>query len=127
MSVISAAKYFLVTGALNAMASVMLGAFGAHGLKDKLSSQAMTTFQTGVEYHFYHSLGLLVVGLIITQLPISGIKLTGWLMIAGIILFSGSLYLLALTGIRQLGMITPIGGICFIAAWGLLAFTLYRQ
>jgi len=109
------------------MTAVILGAFGAHALKDKLSSQALTTFQTGVEYHFYHSLGLVLVGLIISQVPLTGIKVTGWLMFTGIILFSGSLYLLALTGVRQLGMITPMGGLCFIVAWGLLAYTVFRQ
>ncbi len=123
----AAAKTFLLLGAINAMASVMLGAFGAHGLKNKLNAQAMVTFQTGVEYHFYHSLGLLIIGILITQLPVAGIKLTGWLMFIGIILFSGSLYILAITGIRQLGMITPIGGICFILAWGLLAITVFKQ
>ena len=109
------------------MTAVILGAFGAHALKDKLSSQALTTFQTGVEYHFYHSLGLVLVGLIIRQVPLTGIKVTGWLMFTGIILFSGSLYLLAITGVRQLGMITPMGGLCFIVAWGLLAYTVIRQ
>jgi uncharacterized membrane protein YgdD (TMEM256/DUF423 family) len=124
---LSSAKIFLFLGAVNAMVSVLLGAFGTHGLKSKLSAQAMSTFQTGVEYHFYHSLGLLIVGIFISQLPVMGIKVTGWLMFAGIILFSGSLYLLALTGLRQLGMITPVGGLCFITAWGLLAYTVFKQ
>ncbi len=124
---LSSAKIFLFLGAVNAMVSVLLGAFGAHGLKSKLSAQAMSTFQTGVEYHFYHSLGLLIVGILISQLPGMGIKVTGWLMFAGIILFSGSLYLLALTGVRQLGMVTPVGGLCFIFAWGLLAYTIFSQ
>ena len=123
----SATKLFISLGAVNAMTAVILGAFGAHALKDKLSSQALTTFQTGVEYHFYHSLGLVLVGLIIRQVPLTGIKVTGWLMFTGIILFSGSLYLLAITGVRQLGMITPMGGLCFIVAWGLLAYTVIRQ
>jgi len=123
----SAAKLFISLGAVNAMTAVIFGAFGAHALKEKLGSQAMSTFQTGVEYHFYHSLGLVVVGLLISQVPVTGVKVTGWLMFAGIILFSGSLYLLAITGVRQLGMVTPLGGICFIFAWGLLAYTVFSQ
>ena len=72
-----ATKFFLTLGAVNAMFSVLIGAFAAHGLKDKLSVQSLTTFQTGVEYHFYHSLGLLAVGLIFSQIPVTGIKVTG--------------------------------------------------
>jgi uncharacterized membrane protein YgdD (TMEM256/DUF423 family) len=120
-------KIFLFLGAVNAMASVMIGAFGAHGLKPRLSEQAMAAFQTGVEYHFYHSLGLLVIGLLIGQIPVTGLKISGWLMFTGVILFSGSLYLLAITGVRQLGMLTPIGGVSFILAWGIVAVTILRQ
>ncbi len=118
---------FLLLGSLNAMLAVMLGAFGAHGLKKILTADMLAVFSTGVQYHFYHALGLLVVGLIATQLPASmQIKWSGWLMFAGIILFSGSLYVLAVTGLRWLGAITPIGGVCFILAWAMLAYAVYK-
>jgi uncharacterized membrane protein YgdD (TMEM256/DUF423 family) len=123
----SMTKFFLILGSINAMLAVLLGAFAAHGLKNKLSEQLLTSFQTGVQYHFYHALGLIIVGLVATQLSGVGIKLSGWLMFTGIILFSGSLYVLAITGIRQLGMITPVGGICFILAWAVLAITVFKQ
>ncbi|MGY8813931.1 MAG: DUF423 domain-containing protein [Gammaproteobacteria bacterium] len=109
------------------MIAVLLGAFAAHGLKSKLSEQLLVTFQTGVQYHFYHALGLIIIGLIASQVSSYGIRLSGWLMLSGIFLFSGSLYLLAITGIRQLGMITPIGGVCFILAWTVLAITVFKQ
>ena len=103
-----------------AFAAVALGAFGAHALKNRLSAEMVAVWHTGVEYHIYHALGLLAVGLVATQLPESALlKWSGWLMLAGIVLFSGSLYALALSGERWLGAITPIGGIGFLAAWAL--------
>lgn len=123
----SVAKLFLVIGSINAMLAVILGAFGAHGLKKILSPDLLSTFATGVQYHFYHAVGLILVGLIAVHLPASmQLRLSGWLMFAGIVLFSGSLYLLALTGIRWLGAITPFGGVCFIIAWALLAVGVYK-
>jgi len=114
-------KLALILGSINAMLAVILGAFGAHGLKGRLSEDLLAIYQTGVQYHFYHSLGLLLIGVIAWQLPGSvWLKWSAWIMLAGIILFSGSLYLLALTNVRWLGMITPIGGIAFIVAWLLL-------
>jgi len=110
------------------MLAVMLGAFAAHGLKRTLPVELLGVFQTAVQYHFYHALGLLAVGLIATQLTGSGwIKLSGWLMFAGIVLFSGSLYLLAISGMRWLGMITPVGGVCFILAWASLAVSIIKN
>jgi uncharacterized membrane protein YgdD (TMEM256/DUF423 family) len=109
------------------MIAVLLGAFAAHGLKSRLSVQLLITFQSGVQYHFYHALGLILIGLITTQISAAGIKLSAWLMISGIILFSGSLYLLAITEIRQFGMITPVGGVCFILAWSVLAISIFRS
>jgi uncharacterized membrane protein YgdD (TMEM256/DUF423 family) len=121
------AKLFLVLGSINAMLAVMLGAFAAHGLKKVLSADLLTTFATGVQYHFYHAVGLIVVGLIAVHLPASmQVRLSGWFMLTGILLFSGSLYLLALTGVRWLGAITPFGGVCFIIAWVLLAVAVYK-
>lgn len=121
------AKLFLVLGCINAMLAVMLGAFAAHGLKKVLPVDLLATFATGVQYHFYHAVGLIAVGFIAIHLPASmQVRLTGWFMLAGILLFSGSLYLLALTGVRWLGAITPFGGVCFIIAWALLAVAVYK-
>ncbi len=104
--------------------AVMLGAFGAHALRGRLDADAMAVYHTAVLYHFLHALGLLIVSI----LPRAGVlpaPTAGWvsiLLVAGIVLFSGSLYLLAGTGVRILGAITPVGGLCFIAAWLLLAW-----
>ena len=120
-------KLFVSIGSINAPVAVMLGAFGAHGLKSRLSAEMMDIFQTAVQYHFYHALGLLAVGIIATHLPDSAwLKASGWTMFAGILVFSGSLYILSLTGIKWLGAITPIGGTAFIAAWILLAIAVLK-
>ncbi len=112
------AKFFLALGSLNAMLAVILGAFGAHGLKTRLTENMLAVYQTGVQYHFYHSLGLIFIGLMIMQmLPSIWFKSAGWLMLAGILLFSGSLYLLSITQLRWLGAIAPLGGTAFIFAW----------
>ena len=113
-----AAKLFLAAGAAAALLAVTLGAFGAHALKNRIPPEMLAVWRTGVEYHVLHALGLLAVGLVATQLPESALlKWSGWLMLAGIVLFSGSLYALALSGERWLGAITPIGGLGFLAAW----------
>jgi uncharacterized membrane protein YgdD (TMEM256/DUF423 family) len=119
------AKTFALFGSLLAALAVMLGAFGAHGLKTKLTPEMLVTFETGVRYHFYHALGLFAVALIAALLPDSvPLRWAGYLMVAGIVLFSGSLYALSLTGVRGLGIITPFGGLAFIAAWLLLALAI---
>jgi uncharacterized membrane protein YgdD (TMEM256/DUF423 family) len=116
------AKLFLALGSIAALAAVLIGAFGAHGLKEKIAPEFLPAYRTGVEYHFYHALGLILIGLAAFHLPESGfLKGAGWAMLAGIALFSGSLYLLALTGLRWFGAITPVGGVAFIVAWGLFA------
>jgi uncharacterized membrane protein YgdD (TMEM256/DUF423 family) len=104
--------------------AVGLGAFGAHGLKDRLSEYAMTVYEKAVFYHFLHALGLLIVGLLARTGAFSGAgaNRVGWLLSIGIVVFSGSLYALAISGVRVLGAITPIGGIAFIAAWLMLAY-----
>ena len=105
-----------------------MGAFGAHGLRGRLDPYSMDIYQKAVFYHFIHALGLLIVPLLIRADSAGGIS-AAWissLLLAGILIFSGSLYVLALTGIRALGAITPVGGLCFIAAWVLLAFRLLR-
>jgi uncharacterized membrane protein YgdD (TMEM256/DUF423 family) len=120
-------KLFVSLGSINALIAVALGAFGAHALKSRLSADMLAIFETGVQYHFYHALGLLAVGLITTHLPDSAlVRWSGWLMFAGILIFSGSLYILAVSGIKWLGAITPIGGTAFIIAWLLLAIAVLK-
>lgn len=112
------AKLFLILGGINAALVVMLGAFGAHGLKAMLTADMLAVYQTGVHYHLFHALGLLAIGIVATQIADSvWLKWSGWLMLIGIILFSGSLYVLSVSGLRWLGMVTPFGGVAFIAAW----------
>ncbi|MCX7101042.1 MAG: DUF423 domain-containing protein [Methylobacter sp.] len=112
---------FLLLGALSAMLGVGLGAFGAHGLKTIISPELLAVYQTGVTYQMWHALGLIGLALIQPQAPDSKLlKWSGWLMFVGILLFSGSLYLLALLNLKWLGMITPIGGVCFLTAWFLI-------
>jgi uncharacterized membrane protein YgdD (TMEM256/DUF423 family) len=112
---------------LNGFIAVSLGAFAAHGLKSMLGADLLATFQTGVQYHMYHSLALLAVGILVLQFPAqTGLRIAGFLFLAGIIIFSGSLYVLALSGIRWLGAITPIGGVAFLAGWALLAWSMLR-
>ena len=115
------ARLFLLIGALSGALAVMLGAFGAHGLKAKLSEKMLANYMTGVEYHFYHTLALLAIGLLALHLQSRLLVSGGWAFVIGIVLFSGSLYVMALTGITKLGMITPIGGLAFILGWVLLA------
>ncbi len=122
------AKLFITLGAHNAFLAVLLGAFGAHALKARLSADMMAVFHTGNQYHFYHALGLLLVGVVAVQLPDSALlRSSGWLMLTGIALFSGSLYVLAISGVRWLGAITPFGGLAFLAAWLLLAVAVWKS
>lgn len=113
---------FLVVGAVAALLAVALGAFGAHALRSKLDDKAMANYQTGVQYQMYHAGGLMVVGLL-GRLAVAGTLLlwAGWLFVAGAVLFSGSLYVLSITGKKKWGMVTPLGGVAFIAGWALLA------
>jgi uncharacterized membrane protein YgdD (TMEM256/DUF423 family) len=112
------AKFFMAIGGLNAALAVMLGAFGAHTLKARLPAEMLAVYQTGVQYHFYHALGLVLVGLAAMHWPASAhLKWSGGLMLAGIVLFCGSLYGLSLGELRWLGPVTPFGGTAFIAAW----------
>ncbi len=108
--------------------AVILGAFGAHGLKDRLSEYSMSVYEKAVFYHSVHALGLLLVALLFKTATISaaGANRVGWLLSIGIVIFSGSLYALAISGVRVLGAITPLGGIAFIAAWAMLAYEAVR-
>jgi uncharacterized membrane protein YgdD (TMEM256/DUF423 family) len=124
-SMLPAAKLFVSLGALAAALGVALGAFGAHALKARLSAEMLAVWQTAVQYHLWHALGLVAIGLLMQHLPESGpLRLAGWLMLAGMALFSGSLYVLAATGTRWLGAVTPFGGACLIVAWLVVAFAL---
>lgn len=120
------ARGLALAGALAAVLAVLLGAFGAHGLKGRLSPELFGVYQTAVQYHFYHALGLFAVAWVATQTPESVLaKWAGIALVAGIVLFSGSLYGLSLTGVRWLGAITPLGGLAFIAGWLLAAAALW--
>ncbi|MCP1306273.1 DUF423 domain-containing protein [Paenibacillus tyrfis] len=111
-------RTFVALGGICAFLSVALGAFGAHALKGKLAADMLANFQTGVQYQMMHSLGLIAIGLAASLLPASGhLRRAGWSMFVGIAVFSGSLYVLSITGIKQLGAITPIGGVAFLFGW----------
>ncbi len=113
-------------GALNAAIAVMAGAFGAHALRDRLTPALLRAFDTGAQYHFYHALGLFAVAFALSRLPESvWVGRSFYLMLAGMVLFSGSLYALALSGKTILGAITPLGGLAFIAAWVSLGYGFY--
>ena len=118
-------RTFLLAGAVAAFIAVAFGAFGAHGLRGRLTPDMLAVFETGVRYQMYHALALLLVAALVPRLPGNAILAAGWLFVAGIALFSGSLYLLAVTGVTVLGAITPIGGVAFLAGWALLAFAAF--
>jgi len=119
-------RVFFALGALSAFIGVALGAFAAHGLKARLDANMLAVFETGVRYQMYHALGLLAVGWACTRWPGWATTSAGWLFVAGTVLFSGSLYLLVVTGERWIGAITPIGGLAFLAGWLSLAWGVYR-
>jgi uncharacterized membrane protein YgdD (TMEM256/DUF423 family) len=121
------AKPILMTASILLALAVALGAFGAHGLKSQLSTNMLQTFKTGVDYHFYHGLGLLLIGILAVSYPSELVKWSAILLTAGIVLFSGSLYALAISGIKWLGAITPLGGISFIAGWVLLFLAVWKK
>jgi uncharacterized membrane protein YgdD (TMEM256/DUF423 family) len=114
-------RTFLLLGALGGFLAVALGAFGAHALRSRLSPEMLAVFETGVRYQMYHALALLLVAATIPRMGGWLVVSAGWLFTAGIVLFSGSLYLLAFTGVTVLGAITPIGGLAFLAGWACLA------
>ena len=121
------AKTVLLLAAMSGLLAVMIGAFGAHGLKGRLTEDLMAVYQTGVQYHFYHTIVLLVVGVLLLQYPqASPLQWSAYLLVTGILVFSGSLYILALTGLKWLGAITPLGGLAFIAGWLTLALGIYQ-
>jgi uncharacterized membrane protein YgdD (TMEM256/DUF423 family) len=120
------AKLILMSGAMLALLGVAIGAFGAHGLRPFLSEQMLTVFETGVRYHLFHALGILVAGLSMKYGPVRHFRYAAWAFSLGIVLFSGSLYALSISGVRTLGIVTPFGGLCFIVGWGLLAWGYWK-
>lgn len=118
-------KVFIILGALCTMMSVGTGAFGAQGLEGKLSDKYMSVWEKAVNYQMYHGLGLIMIGIISGTTSIN-VNWAGWLLFFGIVLFSGSLYILALTQIRILGAITPIGGVLFIVGWLMLIIATFK-
>jgi uncharacterized membrane protein YgdD (TMEM256/DUF423 family) len=116
------AQLSFVLGALGGLLSVAFGAFGAHALRDRLDAYSLGVYETAVQYQFYHSLALLVTALLLVQFPTSTLlKSSVVLFLLGILVLSGSLYILSFSGMRWLGAVTPLGGLAFIAAWGCLA------
>ena len=116
-------KLIIILAGMNGFLAVSIGAFAAHMLRDRLSPELLNTFQTGVQYHMYHALALLGIGVMMLNFPASNLlRISAYLMMSGILLFSGSLYLLSITGIQWLGAITPLGGLCFLTAWALIVW-----
>jgi len=119
-------RFFFSAGAIAAFIAVALGAFGAHSLKTKISAEMLDIFEVGVRYQMYHALALWAVAWATTRWPEASLNTAGWCFIAGIVIFSGSLYLLSFTGMRWLGAITPIGGLAFLAGWAILVWSINR-
>ena len=115
------ARTFWWLGCGFGLVAVAAGAFGAHALRTRLSAELLAVFETAARYQMFHALALLAVALLAARAPSSAASAAGWLFAAGVVLFSGSLYALALTGIRVLGAVTPLGGVCFLAGWVALA------
>ncbi len=120
-------KAILMTASVFLVLAVVIGAFGSHALKPRLSEELMQVYKTGVEYHFYHALGLLLVGVLSVYMPSNLLNWSALFLAMGILIFSGSLYVLAITGIRWIGAITPIGGLSFIAGWVLLFVAVWKK
>jgi uncharacterized membrane protein YgdD (TMEM256/DUF423 family) len=113
-------RTFMLIGAVAALVGVGFGAFGAHGLRGRLSPEMLAVFETGVRYQMYHAFAIFVVALALAHNDAALVRAAGWAFTAGIVIFSGSLYVLALTGVTTLGAITPLGGVAFLAGWALL-------
>ncbi len=115
-------QLFIVLGSILMVLAVALGAFGAHALKSKLTPDKLKVYEVGVQYHIAHALGLILIGLLVNHFPEAGMIVTGgWFLVAGIVLFSGSLYVLSVARVRLLGPITPLGGLSFMIGWVLVA------
>ena len=119
-------KGWIITGAVLAGIAILFGAFGAHILKNKITADYLTGFDTGVKYHFYHSLGLIIIGILAFHFPSEPLNMPSIFFVVGICLFSGSLYVLSITGLKWVGAITPLGGLSFIIGWILTAYYIWR-
>jgi uncharacterized membrane protein YgdD (TMEM256/DUF423 family) len=119
-------RLFAVVGSVSAFLAVLAGAFGAHTLRTRITPDLLAVFETAARYHMYHALGLFAVAWAATQWPTTLVRTAGWLFVAGTVVFSGSLYVLSLTGARWLGAVTPLGGLCFLAGWLALAIAVWR-
>lgn len=121
-------RLFLALGALSALVAVLAGAFGAHALKSRLAVDLLAVFETGARYQMYHALALVLVGALASRAAASRpLEAAGWCFVAGTVLFSGSLYALALTGVRKLGAVTPLGGLAFLVGWAALALHAFAR
>jgi len=121
------AKKILLTGAILLALAVMLGAFGAHALKEMLNYKSMNTFQTGITYHYYHGFALLILGLLKNQLPNLKTKFSFYAFLIGIFLFSFNCYLYGITSLKLIAMVIPLGGVLFILGWLNLAYQIYKE
>ena len=120
-------RTFVSLGSGLAFLAVALGAFGTHGLKDRLSTYSIDIWKTGVQYHMIHAVALILIGVLVSQNDTKAVRVAGWLMVGGIAIFSGSLYALAVTDVKVLGAITPLGGLCFLSSWATLAVTFGKK
>ena len=119
-------RTFFVLGSVASFLGIALGAFAAHLLKDKLTPEMFNIYEVGIRYHMYHAIALFIVAWACSIAPGANVAPAGWLFLAGIVLFSGSLYALSLTEIKTLGIITPFGGLCFLAGWAWLGWTAWK-
>ena len=119
-------KSFIILGSILTGFAIIIGAFGAHTIKTRVSIEDLAIFETGVKYHFYHAIGLIIIGILGFFYPHESLKVSGLFFTIGILVFSGSLYLLVITNIRWLGAITPIGGFFYIIGWFALAYNIYK-
>lgn len=119
-------KVFLLLGVINGFLAVALGAFGAHGLEGKVTDHMLSIWEKAVNYQMFHTMALLVTGVLAMKIQSASINWAGWLFFAGIVLFSGSLYFYSTTGIKSLAMITPFGGLTFLIGWVILGYTIVK-
>lgn len=119
-------RTFVSLGGALAFLAVAFGAFGAHALRERIGPESLQIWHTGVEYQMAHALALILIGVLSAHVPDPRVKTSGWLLYFGVLIFSGSLYILAVSGIRWLGAITPLGGACFLAGWALLVWTVAK-
>lgn len=120
-------RLFIIMGALSGAIGVAAGAFGAHALRARVEPRMLEVFETGARYQMYHALAMLAAAWMVSRFPGALMNASGWLFMAGTVLFSGSLYAMALTGVRALGVITPLGGVCFIAGWACIALAAMKR